>query len=114
MNSAMKISGEINFMLDSFFLEYSMGAIWGWCLFDLFCYTHLFLSPPFSFLPFSTGRRGCLGEAVAKVELHLLTAMLFQRYFFAPPAGTQLKVEPIPAGEECIAAPYKVVATRRH
>ena len=66
----------------------------------------------FSFLPFSTGRRVCVGEAVAKVELHLLTALLFQRYTFAPPEGEELKIETIP-GLQCVPKPYKVVATLR-
>ncbi|KAH3693886.1 hypothetical protein DPMN_081325 [Dreissena polymorpha] len=35
---------------------------------------------PKSWLPFSAGKRVCLGEFVAKPELHLLFACLMQRY----------------------------------
>jgi len=35
---------------------------------------------PKNWLPFSAGKRVCLGEFVAKPELHLLFAGLLQRY----------------------------------
>ncbi|XP_071815043.1 cytochrome P450 2D15-like isoform X2 [Apostichopus japonicus] len=35
---------------------------------------------PEGFLPFSTGRRVCLGESLAKAELFLLFSWLFQHY----------------------------------
>ncbi|PIK45361.1 putative steroid 17-alpha-hydroxylase/17,20 lyase isoform X3 [Apostichopus japonicus] len=42
---------------------------------------------PEGFLPFSTGRRVCLGESVAKAELCLLFAWLFQHYRFSKAPG---------------------------
>lgn len=44
---------------------------------------------PEGFLPFSTGRRVCLGESVAKAELFLLFSWLFQHYKFRKPAGQE-------------------------
>ncbi|XP_060116523.1 cytochrome P450 2W1 [Heteronotia binoei] len=40
-----------------------------------------------AFLPFSTGRRNCLGESLAKMELFLFFVGLFQRFSFRPPPG---------------------------
>ena len=74
----------------------------------------MFFYSAFSFLPFSTGRRVCVGEAVAKVELHVLTGLLFQRYSFAPPDGVKLTVEAIKGGFGCIPKPYNIVATPRN
>lgn len=44
---------------------------------------------PEGFLPFSTGRRVCLGESVAKAELFLLFAWLFQHYKFSKAPGLE-------------------------
>ncbi|XP_061556461.1 cytochrome P450 2K1-like [Phycodurus eques] len=40
-----------------------------------------------AFLPFSAGRRACLGESLAKVELFLFFTSLLQRFRFIPPPG---------------------------
>ena len=37
------------------------------------------------FIPFSVGRRVCLGEQLAKTELFLFASALFQRFHFSPP-----------------------------
>ncbi|XP_071814401.1 steroid 17-alpha-hydroxylase/17,20 lyase-like [Apostichopus japonicus] len=46
---------------------------------------------PEGYMPFSTGRRVCLGESVAKAELFLLFAWLFQHYKFSKPIGQEEK-----------------------
>ncbi|MEQ2246469.1 Cytochrome P450 2K6 [Ilyodon furcidens] len=40
-----------------------------------------------AFLPFSAGRRVCLGESLAKMELFLFFTSLIQRFQFTPPPG---------------------------
>ncbi|XP_039596211.1 cytochrome P450 2K1-like [Polypterus senegalus] len=52
-----------------------------------------------AFLPFSAGRRVCLGETLAKMELFLFFTMLLQKFVFRPPAGVtpeQLDLSPVP------------------
>ena len=41
----------------------------------------------FNFLPFSTGRRVCVGESLAKAELFMLTTTMFQKMTFEPADG---------------------------
>ena len=45
---------------------------------------------PANLLPFSTGRRSCVGEAVAKMELHVIIGMLLQRFSFFPEPGKKI------------------------
>ncbi|XP_047428371.1 cytochrome P450 2K1-like [Mugil cephalus] len=40
-----------------------------------------------AFIPFSAGRRACLGESLAKMELFLFFTSLLQRFRFSPPPG---------------------------
>ncbi|XP_072039062.1 steroid 17-alpha-hydroxylase/17,20 lyase-like [Amphiura filiformis] len=48
---------------------------------------------PEGFLPFSFGRRVCLGEAFAKAEIFLLFSWLFQHYTFSIPPEQEGKFE---------------------
>ncbi|XP_076998503.1 cytochrome P450 2W1 [Tamandua tetradactyla] len=53
-----------------------------------------------AFLPFSAGRRVCVGESLARTELFLLLAGLLQRYHLRPPPGfgpAALDTTPAPA-----------------
>ncbi|XP_077861915.1 cytochrome P450 1A1-like [Saccoglossus kowalevskii] len=47
------------------------------------------LPHPDSFIPFSAGRRVCMGEALAKNELFLIFTSLFQNYTFKVPPGSK-------------------------
>ncbi|WAR13129.1 CP17A-like protein [Mya arenaria] len=49
---------------------------------------------PKSWLPFGAGKRVCLGEFVAKPELHLIFASLLQRYRWSPEAGRIVDISP--------------------
>ncbi|XP_071520947.1 cytochrome P450 2L1-like isoform X2 [Panulirus ornatus] len=48
------------------------------------------------FLPFSVGRRSCLGESLAKMELLLFTSALLQNFNFASPEGGEVDLRPKP------------------
>ncbi|BFZ06906.1 hypothetical protein BsWGS_09946 [Bradybaena similaris] len=43
------------------------------------------LMNPEQFIPFSTGRRICLGKSVARMELFIFLSNMFQRFRFVPP-----------------------------
>ena len=47
-----------------------------------------------SWMPFSTGRRVCPGESLAKVELQLVLATFIQRYEFSAPPGVVINLCP--------------------
>ncbi|XP_033120132.1 cytochrome P450 2U1-like [Anneissia japonica] len=67
-----------------------------------------------SFLPFSTGRRVCVGESLAKAEIFLLFTWLIQNYKFSKPPGVEgpVAIGGLPQAIN-IPKPYKTVATLR-
>nr|KAG5708851.1 hypothetical protein BaRGS_009260 [Batillaria attramentaria] len=48
------------------------------------------LTKPDEFIPFSTGRRLCVGESLARMELFLYLATMIQHFRFLPPEDGQL------------------------
>ncbi|ESO84647.1 hypothetical protein LOTGIDRAFT_204704 [Lottia gigantea] len=68
---------------------------------------------PESWLPFSAGRRVCLGEPLAKPELQLIIASLFQRLEFSPEPGTQIDMELVEKNVTITPKPFKVVVKKR-
>ena len=73
---------------------------------------------PENWLPFSAGRRVCLGESVAKPELHLVFAALMQKFTWRLPDGVEADLEEIgntfgliPKQHKMIIEPRKPCAT---
>ncbi|XP_070574470.1 steroid 17-alpha-hydroxylase/17,20 lyase-like [Ptychodera flava] len=67
-----------------------------------------------SFLPFSAGRRVCVGDVLAKNEMLLIFTCLFEQFTFLPPPGKDKpSLEPNFEGRATRCIPYKVVARER-
>lgn len=67
-----------------------------------------------TYVPFSGGRRGCLGESLARMELFLILARLLYSFKFENPQGCDLPtMEPI-AGIVLMPQPFNVCAIKRH
>ncbi|TUP34207.1 Cytochrome P450 2K1 [Bagarius yarrelli] len=68
-----------------------------------------------AFMPFSAGRRVCLGESLARMELFLFFTSLLQHFRFTPPAGVsedQLDLTPS-VGFTLNPSPHKLCAVSR-
>ncbi|XP_027140509.1 cytochrome P450 2K1-like [Larimichthys crocea] len=65
-----------------------------------------------AFMPFSAGRRVCVGEGLARLELFLFFTSLFQRFRFTPPPGVtedELDLTPV-VGLTHAPTPHKLCA----
>ncbi|XP_066526605.1 cytochrome P450 2K4-like isoform X4 [Hoplias malabaricus] len=68
-----------------------------------------------AFLPFSAGRRICVGESLAKMELFLFFSSLLQHFHFTPPPGVtedQLDLTPV-VGTTLTPTPHELCAVSR-
>ncbi|XP_019134716.2 cytochrome P450 2J6 [Larimichthys crocea] len=65
-----------------------------------------------AFLPFSAGKRVCLGEKLARTELFLFFTSLLQRFSFSPSAGEQPSLESS-FGSIRAPKPYSLCAVQR-
>ena len=68
---------------------------------------------PEALIPFSIGKRACPGEHLARNEVHLLTACIFQRYSVEPPPGVTLEAELMDIVVGSFPKPYKLVVKPR-
>ncbi|XP_061083931.1 cytochrome P450 2K1-like isoform X1 [Conger conger] len=68
-----------------------------------------------AFMPFSAGRRACLGESLARMELFLFFTFLLQRFRFTPPPGVsedELDLTPV-VGFTLSPSPHQLCAVSR-
>ena len=68
---------------------------------------------PKNWLPFSAGKRVCLGEFVAKPEIRLIFATLMQKFKWKPEPGVILAMKPGGTEFICVPKPYNVVLEKR-
>ncbi|XP_036409836.1 cytochrome P450 2J6-like [Megalops cyprinoides] len=65
-----------------------------------------------AFLPFSAGKRVCLGEQLARAELFLFLTCFLQKFSFSPPPGVEPSLEP-EGGGTMAPIPFKICAHPR-
>lgn len=69
---------------------------------------------PEQFIPFSIGKRACLGEAMAKMELFLFLSSMLQRFQFLPSTPGILPDLKNQTGGVITARPYRIRIVERH
>ncbi|KAL3862681.1 hypothetical protein ACJMK2_008634 [Sinanodonta woodiana] len=74
------------------------------------------LLKPDEFIPFFTGRRNCLGESLARMELFLFISALVQRFELMPPEGETLDIKDVDGifGGTHAPKPFYIRAISRH
>ncbi|XP_044289827.1 cytochrome P450 2J1-like [Varanus komodoensis] len=65
-----------------------------------------------AFIPFSTGKRSCLGELLARTELFLFFTALMQKFTFQPPENMTLSLD-FRVGFTLTPQPYRIHAFSR-
>lgn len=72
------------------------------------------LTIPEQFVPFSLGRRSCLGESLAKMEMFLLLSAIVQNFKISAPPGEDLNLGTLASfGMTHVPRHYKIIATPR-
>ncbi|KAL3862691.1 hypothetical protein ACJMK2_008644 [Sinanodonta woodiana] len=74
------------------------------------------LLKPDEFIPFFTGRRNCIGESLARMELFLFISALVQRFEIMPPEGETLDINEVDGifGGTHAPKPFYIRAILRH
>ncbi|CAL8334319.1 unnamed protein product [Boreogadus saida] len=67
-----------------------------------------------AFLPFSAGKRSCVGESLARMEVFLFMVSLVQRFTFSCPSGPEhIDLSPEHSSFASLPRTYEIVATPR-